>query len=115
MSALEMAGTRRRLYVAELCALVLVPLDILLTQLVAVEGPAVEVGLGAVRWLSLGGWPALFAAQVVAVSVGFGAARLVGRVDAGLGHQVRGLVVGFWLFTVSSNAAIAVHTGVISL
>lgn len=102
-------------YTAELCALVLVPLDVVLTQRVAVEGPAVEVGVGAVHWLAAGGWPVLLAAQIAAVAVGFGVARVVDRFDHGLGHQFRGLVVGFWLFTVASNAAIAIHTGVLQI
>lgn len=109
------AASRLRVYTAELCALILVPADIVLTQLVAVEGPAVEIGVGAVHWLAAGGWPALLAAQIAAVSVGFGVARAVDRLDQGLGHQCRGLVVGFWLFTVASNAAIAIQLGVIQI
>lgn len=108
-----LAGERPQVYTAELCALVLVPLDVALTHWAVVEGPAVEVGVGAVHWLAAGGWIALLAAQLAAVGVGFGIARAVDRVDGGLAHQMRGLVVGFWLSVVASNAAIAAQTGVL--
>ena len=105
----------RRVYAAELYAAVLVLFDVALTELMVVRGPAVEIGLGAVHWLAVGGWPVLLAAELVAVAAAFCLARRVERWDRPLADQVRGVVVGFWLFVVTSNLGIAARSGVIQL
>jgi hypothetical protein len=115
-AALEaVTDAERRVYAAELYTAVLVLFDVALTELMVVRGPAVEIGLGAVHWLAIGGCPALLAAEVLAVGTAFAAARWLERWSAGLAHQLRGLTVGFWLFTVISNFALAHRAGVIHL
>jgi len=111
----DFEATTPRVYAAELYAAVLVVVDVALTQVAVVDGPAVEIGLGAVHWLAVGGWPALLAAEVLAVGTAFAAARWLERWSVGLAHQLRGLTVGFWLFTTVSNFALAHRAGVIHL
>lgn len=107
-----LATDRPMLDAAEVVALLLVALDVWLTNLVVVHGPAVEVGLGASRMLDVAGMIGVSVVLAAGVLWCLQIARFLGdRLGSTWATFAAGYVVGILAYNVITNFALALRAG----